>query len=164
MRSSRTKNVDRTNYPVLSIVAIVAIVAILAIFFNARASEGITPLPQGLAIMANAVLDVQMTGHVTADTGSISAPAPTANRFDLDSDGIVDANDARILADVIDRARFCPINKQCDINNDGRVDMQDLGALNSLILSTVQPSGTAPLPAIRSPDQSSQVGSFGAVA
>ena len=164
MGSSRTKNVDRTNYPVLSIVAIVTIVAIVAIFLNARASTGITPLPQGLATVANAVLDVPMTGHVTADTGVTSVTAQAGNRYDLNNDGVIDAGDAKLLGDVIDRVRFCPVNKLCDINADGAIDMQDLGALNAMIVATPQPAPALPTPQAAAADSTSQIGSFGAMA
>lgn len=160
---------DKTNYPVLSLVAVVAIVAIVAIFLNARVSTGFMPLDKGAALVGNMIFDASLTGHVTADTTPPIVSESKHNPYDLNNNDVFDVGDATILGEVIDRVRFCPKNKQCDVDGDGVVDMNDLGQLNAKIIQSQPAQDTTPstpsTPTVRKgTDPALQLGSFGAIA
>lgn len=122
---------DKTNYSVLSIVAIVAITAIVAMFIHERAPNALLSNAVDAATPTARVIDIPLTGHVVAE-----APRETKAplRIDLNNDGSLTVADAALLSSVIDRAQFCPRNKQCDLTADGIVDTADLGELNAHIL------------------------------
>jgi hypothetical protein len=160
---------DKTNYPLLSIVAVVAITAIVAIFLT-HADE-ITPLNEGATIVANAVLDVPITGMVASEPAAPPRPARTLHRFDFSQDGTLNTPDADKLALVIDRVEFCPRSTQCDVNGDNFVDIQDLGALNAILLKEAAQQAPQPVYAPAQPrtyepstDHSLAIGTFGAIA
>ena len=159
---------DKTNYPLLSIVAIVAITAVVAMFLSARVDGGITPLSEGAAITANALLDVPITGMVASEPAPPAKPARTVHRFDFNEDGSLSEKDAVVLGHVIDRVQFCPRNTQCDVNSDDFVDIQNLGAVNAILLREAPPAPQppAPTPVYAAPqaDDSLAVGTYGAVA
>jgi hypothetical protein len=54
--------------------------------------------------------------------------------YDYDGSGTLDTADAHVLADVIDRKRFCPPEKICDVDESGVVDLRDLGVFNARLL------------------------------
>jgi hypothetical protein len=158
---------DRTNYTLLSIISIVAITAILAMFLFARAGEGV----QAPADALTGLFSVSITGHVTASAPQQERqPQPQGDPLDLNNDGKLDAADAVLLGQVIDRAQFCPRNKRCDVNGDGVIDMQDLGLLNSEIISrspakTAQPTAQpARIARSATANKALSVGAFGGIA
>lgn len=160
---------DRTNYALLSLVSIVAIVAVIAMFLHARVpSQGLPPIQDAPSVVANAVLDVPITGKVTLGGSEIAAPAPSrtsGSSYDLDWSGSLDANDAKILSLVIDRVQFCPKNRNCDIDGNGVIDLRDLGQLNSLIIAarTAKESSTSSPTSVASvsTDNSGMIGAAG---
>jgi hypothetical protein len=161
MGYSEVTFVDRTNYPLLSIVSIVAIAAVVAIFLNTHTDAGIRPVGESVSVVGNAIVDIgPLTGKVVSE--SVPHAAKTENKFDLTDDGALDSADAHVLGLVIDRVQFCPRGKQCDINYDGIVDTTDLSLLNGYILrDQLQQAPVAPSTIT---DDSASIGSYGAVA
>lgn len=134
---------DNTNYSLLSIVGIVAITAIIAMFIHSDRSLSDVGGPR-IALVDSAANqasgnDAALTGYVAVDrspqpTGPRPSPAFSVLDYDYDNSGTLDLPDAIILSDVVDRKRFCPPGKTCDLDGSGIVDLRDLGAFNTRLL------------------------------
>lgn len=99
---------ESTQYAVLLIVGFVGLVAMfsMAIIASPPSAESQT-----------------MAGQATQSL---------SDALDYNNDGVIDQEDARILADSIAYGT-CPIGKICDLNGDGVLDEQDLALFNTLI-------------------------------
>lgn len=128
---------DKTNYSLLSIVGIVAITAIIAMFLHADRS----PIRDSVAAIDFVdSTDAGLTGNIILEgrtRASAERPRPDFDwtRYDYDSNGALDTDDAVILASVTKRARFCPANKICDVDQNGLVELNDLGLFNAKLLA-----------------------------
>jgi hypothetical protein len=162
---------DRTNYPLLSLVSIVAITAVVAMFLSARASDGLPSVDDAVAVAGNAVFDIHLTGMVSAEETQVE-PVRYTLPLDFNANSKLDRGDAEVLGLVIDRVQFCPRNTRCDVNEDGFVDIADLGALNAQILQqeAIQPTTTTRTQTstrvqnTQNADPSLSMGAFGAIA
>ena len=67
----------------------------------------------------------------TVNVGGTSSTAVVATTtynasYDYNNDGAIDQGDYGILSFVANNLRTCPAGKICDMNNDGKVDIQDI--------------------------------------
>jgi len=129
---------DNTNYSLLSIVGIVALTAIIAMFVHAdRAPSPDAPRVEFVDTSVRSS-DAVLTGYVTHDRAPVQQERPRPEFdwrvYDYDNSGALDTPDALILADVVDRKRFCPPNKVCDLDGNGVVELRDLGLFNARLL------------------------------
>jgi hypothetical protein len=126
---------DKTNYPILSIVAVVALTAIVAMFMNAQRNP-VEPIGPVLALtdgFDGALDGAALTGNVALEraTRPVSVAVERARpdvsfaSYDYNDDGRLDEEDGAILDLIVARERFCPQGKTCDVNQDGVVDVAD---------------------------------------
>lgn len=132
---------DNTNYNLLAIVGIVALTAIIAMFIHADRSAIPSPIdvPRVALVDGTAQDETLLTGNVVAGRPSYvpterARPEYDPSVYDYDNTGVLDAADALVLADVVDRKRFCPPNKVCDLDGSGIVELRDLGLFNARLL------------------------------
>lgn len=119
---------DETNYYVLLIVALVGVVALVTMSLHTTNQVSTTsnqPNLQGAA------------------TAQAPANLPAYSQLDYNADGVLDKEDASILADVIG-VGGCPESRTCDLNTDSRIDEQDLALFNQLINQPIQPTQQRP--------------------
>lgn len=110
------------------VLAAVAVVGIIAIFVMAStASSPVTEEKPTFAPPENTV------GQAILRPGVQTGVIEREGKHDFNSDGILNDEDAKRLADAID-AQKCPYGFDCDLNNDNRLDIYDLGQLNAMIV------------------------------
>lgn len=130
---------DKTNYNLLSIVGIVALTAIIAMFIQGSRFPSMEGSPR-IEIVDTAD-DAVLTGNVVlTDRVQVPTPRPSPEfdwtRYDYNNNGVLDTADAELLAEVTNRVRFCPANKICDVDQNGVVELRDLGLFNAQLLKT----------------------------
>lgn len=116
-----------TNYVVLAFVAFVGVVAIFAMTLHTSGQLQTTPSSPAFtgAVTSNAAPSIETT------------TLPPYSRLDYNADGVLNEQDSRILVNVIS-VQACPVARECDINQDNRIDEQDLALFNTLLTTPTQ--------------------------
>ena len=121
---------DKHDHMVLLIVGIVAVIAIILMFIASR------EIPQQRVAPVYESSGTPLTGMVTIERRpSVVNYALTSyeGNYDYNGDNKITRQDSFILEEAIELG-VCPSMRDCDLNNDGRVDIDDLAVMNANVL------------------------------